>query len=236
MRIAICTHVFNYVDYDVYFNHLHCAATWSKTYDLVFVGKRGLDAAEARNKIIDKCFEEKCTHAFFLDGDHFIPASALDYLVEFKDEAMVSGLICKKGDQYQQVAWEVHTDPVDKIDKFYQVTLPLDGRVYEVSTCAFGCTLINLSMIKKLKKPYFRDTCENGANIRSDINLCQMFRGIGEKMWIDTRVLVGHEGRKRVVYPQNAEYYNQTKAVEEDQILLRHGQLGEYFDSRQVTP
>lgn len=236
MRIAICIHVFNYVDFDVYFNHLHSVATWSKKYDLVFVGKKGLDAAEARNMIIDKCFEEKCTHAFFLDGDHFIHDSALDYLVESKDEAMVSGLICKKGDKYQQVCWEIHKDPADNIEKFYEVTLPLDGKLYEVSTCAFGCTLINLTEIKKLKKPYFRDTFADGRNIRSDINLCKMFRDIGDKMWVDTRVLVGHEGQKRVVYPQNAEYYNLNQAIENDQRLLRIGQVGEYFDSRRVSP
>ena len=234
MRIALCIHVFDTVDFDVYFNHLFLAANWGQKYDLVFVGKKGLHAAQARNRIIDKCYEQECTHAFFLDGDHLLTEHSLDYLVECADEAMVSGLVCKKGEQYQQVAWEVHG--VDGKDNFFQVTLPLDGRVYEVSTCAFGCTLINLQKLKKLKKPYFRDTCLDGVNIRSDINLCKMFRDIGEKMFVDTRVLVGHLGQRRVVYPQNAEYYNQTHGVEMDQLLLRHGQVGDYFDSRRVSP
>ncbi len=234
MRIAICIHVFDTVDFDVYFNHMYLAGSWGKKYDLVFIGKKGLHAAQARNQILDKCLLEKCTHAFFLDGDHLIGENALDYLVECADEAMVSGLICKKGEQYQQVAWEVHE--VEGKDNFFQVTLPLDGRVYEVSTCAFGCTLINLEKIQKLKKPWFRDTCFEGVNIRSDINLCKMFRDIGEKMFIDTRVLVGHLGQRRIVYPQSAEYYNQLRAVELDQMVLRHGQTGEYFDSRRVSP
>ncbi len=234
MRIALCIHVFDTVDFDVYFNHLYLVANWGKKYDLVFIGKKGLQAAQARNRIIDKCLEEKCTHAFFLDGDHLVEASSLDYLVECADEAMVSGLICKKGEQYQQVAWEVHE--VEGKDNFFQVTLPLDGQVYEVHTCAFGCTLINLEKLKKLKKPYFRDTCLDGVNIRSDINLCKMFRDIGEKMWVDTRVLVGHIGQRRIVYPQNAEYYNQNQQIEDDQRLLRVGQVGDYFDSRRISP
>ena len=233
MRIALCIHVFDTVDFDVYFNHLFLASSWGKKYDLVFIGKKGLQAAQARNRIIDTCFEQRCSHAFFLDGDHLVSEHSLDYLVELADEAMVSGLICKKGEQYQQVAWEVHE--VESKENFFQVTLPLDGQVYEVSTCAFGCTLINLEKLKKLKKPYFRDTCLEGVNIRSDINLCKMFRDIGEKMWIDTRVLVGHLGQRRVIYPQNAEYYNQTHNVETDQLILRQGQVGDYFDSRSIS-
>ncbi len=238
MRIALCIHVFDTVDFDVYFNHLFLAANWGKKYDLIFIGKKGLQAAQARNRIIDKALSEKCTHAFFLDGDHLVTEHSLDYLVEVindgGDVAMVSGLICKKGEQYQQVAWEVHE--VEGKDNFFQVTLPLDGRVYEVSTCAFGCTLIDLKKLQKLKKPYFKDTCFEGVNIRSDINLCKMFRDIGEKMFIDTRVLVGHLGQRRAVYPQNAEYYNQNQSIEMDQMLLRHGQVGDYFDSRRITP
>lgn len=233
MRIALCIHVFETLDFDVYFNHMFLAANWGKKYDLVFVGKKGLQAAQARNRIIEKCLEEKCTHAFFIDGDHLVHEHSLDYLVECADEAMVSGLICKKGERYQQVAWEVHD--VDGKDNFFQVTLPLDGKVYEVSTCAFGCTLINLEKLQKLKKPYFQDTCEDGVNIRSDINLCKMFRSIGEKVFIDTRILVGHLGQRRVVYPQNAEYYNQMREIEQDQLILRHGQVGEYFDSRSIS-
>ncbi len=235
MRIALCVHVFNTVDFDVYFNHLFLAANWGKKYDLVFVGKMGLDAADARNRIIDKCLEQECTHAFFLDGDHFIHESTLDYLLEAKDEAMVSGLVCKKADLYQQVCWEIHKDPKDGTEKCYVVTLPLDGKVYEVSTCAFGCTLINLTMIQKLKKPYFRDTCINGTNIRSDINLCELFRGIGEKIWVDTRVLVGHQGGKKVVYPQSAQYYERAAVVEYDARMLRVGQKGEYFDAKDLS-
>ncbi len=233
MRIALCTHVFDNVDYDVYFNHIYCVAKWAKKYDLVFVGKKGTDAAEARNKIIEKCFEHDCTHAFFLDGDHFIEASALDYLVELADEAMVSGLICKKGDEFQQVCWEVHD--VEGERRYFQVTLPLDGRAYEVSVCAFGCTLINLTMLKKLKKPYFRDTCVDGISTRSDINLCFAFKDIGEKMWVHTRALVGHLGQHRVIYPQDALYHERTRAIEVRERMLRSDQHGEFFDSRIVS-
>jgi hypothetical protein len=231
--IAICTHVFNNVDFDVYFNHLWCISHWALDYELVFVGKKGLNAANARNAMIERCYDKKCTHAFFLDGDHFIAQEALPLLMGTGDQAMVSGLVCKKGERFQQVAWKIDESSGKK--RYHQLTLPLDGLVHEVSVCAFGCTLINLSMLKKLKKPYFKDTCDNEddngslVNIRSDVNLCAAFHDIGEKVWIDTRVLVGHKGVSSIVYPQSAKHFDKLKAIEVEMTMLREGQCGSYY-------
>lgn len=231
--IAICTHVFNEVDFDVYFNHIWCISQWALDYELVFVGKKGLNAANARNAMIERCYEKKCTHALFLDGDHFVPVETLSYLMGTSDQAMVSGLVCKKGERFQQVCWLIKEERGNK--RYHQLTLPLDGLVHEVSVCPFGCTLINLSMLKKLKKPYFRDTCDNlddegvPVNVRSDVNLCTMFKDIGESVWVDTRVLVGHKGVSSIVYPQSAQHFDKLKAIEVDMTKLREGQQGKYY-------
>lgn len=234
MSIAIAIHSYGDVPFDVYFNHLYCVAGWGRKHDLVFVGKSGLDAATARNRIIERCFEKGCSHILFLDEDHFIPPSMLDFLLETGDQAIVSGLVCKKGEEFQQVAWEVRD--VNGKKEYYHVTLPIDGKVYEVSVCAFGCTLINLEKLKKLKKPYFRDTCEtdvdgNKSNIRSDINLCHAFVDIGEKVWIDTRVLVGHlcGSLSTIVYPHCASDLHKLKTLERNVVRLKEGQVGQYY-------
>jgi hypothetical protein len=230
--IAVCIHVFDSVDFNVYFNHLYCMAHWGKMYDLVFVGKSGLQAAKARNSIIERALKRECTHALFLDGDHFVPVKTLEFLLESGNEAIVSGVVCKRGEGFQQVCWETHVRNGKK--QFYQVTLPLDGRVYEVSVCAFGCTLINLEKLQKLKKPYFRDTCEPDAdgtplNVRSDINICNMFTDIGEKVWVDTRILVGHLGVPGIVYPQGAPLFEKLKSIELESVKLSEGQQGLYY-------
>jgi len=234
--VALCTHVFNSVDFDVYFNHIWCVGQWAKEYDLVFVGKKGLNASNARNAMIERCFGKGCTHALFLDGDHFIPHQTLSYLMQsmsYDDVAMVSGLVCKKGERFQQVCWKI--EEVDGNKRYHQLTLPLDGRCYEVSVCPFGCTLIDLRKLAKLKKPYFRDTCDQvddanvPVNIRSDVNLCAAFGEVGEKIWVDTRILVGHQGVSSIVYPQSAQHFDKLKAIEVDMTLLREGQDGVYY-------
>lgn len=231
--IAIAIHVFERIDFDIYFNHMYCVAHWARDYDLVFIGKSGLDAAKARNAIIERCYEMECSHVLFLDGDHFVPVETLPFLLESAEEAMVSGLVTKKGENFQQVCWLIKE--VDGKEQFFLLKLPLDGKLHEVSVCPFGCTLINLKKLKKLKKPYFRDTCtdvdDDGilANIRSDINLCRAFHRIGEEIWVDTRVLVGHKGISGIVYPQSAELFEKLKAIEVEMSKLSEGQVGKYY-------
>jgi len=234
-RIALCVHAFDMVDFDIYYNHMFCLGKWSQEYDLIFIGKKGLQAAEARNQMVDLATSKDCTHMFFMDADHLFPPQALPLLLESADEAMVSGLVCKKGQGYPQVMWVVKGSGPKR--KYLPVEFPLDGSTYEVGACAFGCTLINMEKLQKLDKPYFRDTCdiiegEEPHNIRSDINICNAFREkLGEKIFVDTRVLIGHYGSKSVIYPQNAEIQFRLQNTINDTFKLREGQQGFWFES-----
>jgi hypothetical protein len=230
VKIGIATHAFNFVDYKVDFNQNHAIATWAKKYDMVMLGKKGLDNATAREKIAELAIENGCTHILFLDADHIIHSNLLDLLLESKDCAMVSGLVCKKGERFQQVAFGMTHD-----GRYLELNLPLDGKIYEVAVCAFGCTLVNVEKLQKLEKPWFRDTCEEffgkKENCRSDVNLCNMFRNqLKEKIFIDTRVLIGHDGIDfcTVVYPQNAEFIANMYRLYVDSVKLKEGQQGFY--------
>jgi len=235
-RIALCVHAFNTVDFSIYYNHMFCLGKWvAAGYDLVFIGKKGLDAAVARNQMVEMAKEKECTHMFFMDADHVFPQEALPLLMENADSAMVSALVCKKGEGYAQVAWLVKGEGLGR--KYLATDLPLDGQIYEVGCCAFGCTLINMEKLLKLDTPYFRDTCEgmpgerDPANIRSDINICNAFREkLKEHIFVDTRILIGHKGCDEIVYPQNAEIMFRMQNTINETRSLREGQQGFWFD------
>lgn len=228
LRIALCTHAFNSVDFRVYFNHLWCIAHWAKTFDIVFCGKKGLDSATARNQLVEKAIQTECTHLFFMDADHLFPLETLDCLTQWKDEAIVSGLVCKRGEGYSQVCFNKNGQ------NYIPTELPLDGNCHQVAICAFGCTLVSMHHLLKLKKPFFRDICRdvpNGDpyNFRSDIVLCEAFGEIGEKCFVDTRVLIGHHGIDREVYPQNAKVMAQMDQMELEQRKLKSDQKGFFY-------
>jgi len=227
--IGIATHAHWAVDFDVSFNHKKMVASWRAKHNMILLGYKGLLAAEAREIICDQAVKEKCTHIFFLDADHIIPELTLDYLLETSDQAIVSGLVCRRFHPFGQVAWM--KDP--KTGGYGSIELDLTGDIYEVGVCAFGCTLINMQKLQELEKPWFRDTCVKKldgklANMRSDINLCDMFTANGEHVYIDTRVLVGHLGTNVIVYPQNAHWLNNIAFAYEDSVKLKKGQEGNY--------
>jgi len=230
LKIAICSHVFRDIDFSVYFNHMWCISSWVKKYDVVFCGKRGLDAATARNQLVERAVEHNCTHMFFMDGDHLFPPETLPLLLESKDEAMVSGLVCKRGEGYQQVGFQKSEN-----GSYQSVDLPLDGKVYQVRVCAFGCTLINMKYLLKLEPPYFRDNCiktSNGDlyNFRSDVNLCEAFHEIKERCWIDTRILIGHHGYDSVIYPQQAKDRVACDGLLKSSLVLKKEEEGFYYE------
>ena len=230
--IGLAIHAFNFVDFTVYFNHMHAFCSWARQHKLVFIGKKGCDSATAREFIADKAVETNCTHLLFVDADHIIPVEMLNLLLENKNECMVSGLCCKKGDGFKQVVFGKSPD-----GRFLELNLPIDGKVYEVAVCAFGCTLINLKELQKLPKPWFRDTCETTCdgslqNARSDVNLCEAFRKIGGKVFVDTRILIGHYGHDQMncVFPQNAKVLSNLQQLYQDSVNLNKGIEGVYGD------
>lgn len=235
-KVAFASHAFENIDFDVHLNHMYAAAHWTLMYELFFLGKKGLQAADARNLLADLAIAQGCEYLFILDADHLITSNTLPLLMESKQEAMVSGLICKRQYPYPQVVWLKSLD-----GKYITVELPMDGTLAEVGVCPFGCTLINIAKLKKLQKPYFRDTCKPSTitgelkNFRSDINLSEAFREAGEKVWVDQRVLVGHLGSKKVVYPQNAEYLRASDQIFEKMTLLREGMSGDHAGLSGVT-
>lgn len=227
-KIALVTHAFNSIDFDVHFNQVYAISHWVNKYDMFFIGRKGLNAADARNIITKQAIEKGCEHMFILDADHLITPNTLPLLMENKDEAIISGLVCKRLHPYPQVAWLKEND-----GHYIEFTLPLDGTIAEVAICAFGCTLINLKKLQELEEPYFRDTCRKTANgnmknFRSDINVCEDFRDKGYKVWVDTRVLIGHMGAKKIIYPQNSGYYERSDDLADEFVNLREGMTGDH--------
>ena len=203
-RIGICTHADGVINFDIHCNHASVFSAWSKQFETLLIGVSGLKVANARNVLVDMAIEKECTHVIFIDTDHELPEDLLSILMEHVEDAMISGLICKRSYPYQQVGF-VKTD-----DNMYKaINLPVSGYCYEVDVCAFGCTLINLSWLKKLTKPYFRDeaVCINGVYEpkRSDIIVCEMLKSVGGKIFIDTRCEIGHLTKPSKVYPSNVE-------------------------------
>jgi len=202
-KVAVAVHTYGHIEPAAYANHIAVFSDWAKNYNIVFMTLDGAKVAEARNILVDKAIEMNCTHILFVDADHIIDSSMLPCLLGNTDAAAVSGVVTKRSGDGPQVGF-IKADE----DYSYTVQLPLDGISYEVDSCAFGCTLIDLSVFKDIEKPYFKDTTPRNKNgklysRRSDMQFCRELRGLGKIIRIDTRVVVGHIGKPQIFYPKN---------------------------------
>lgn len=196
MLIGLGLHVDTAILSPAYFNHLVSVASWGKKYNILVIGVDRMKVAAARNRITEEAIKGNCDYLLFIDSDHIVPDNLLDLLLENKDAALISGLICKREFPYETVAFK------RDFNNDLQECFISEGckKVVEVDAAAMGCTLINMSLLKKLKPPYWFD-----GHFRSDINICLKFKDeLGAKILIDTRAQVGHMGRIPVIYPSNA--------------------------------
>jgi hypothetical protein len=207
-RIAVAVHTYKYVNPDVYFNHIAVISEWSKKFNIIFIGLDGAKVASARNILVKKALEMDCTHILFLDSDHIIDSSMLPCLLGNKDATAVSGLIVKTSEPHEQVGF-VNCDEVGISNG---INVPLDNKSYAVDACAFGCTLIDLSVFKEIEEPYFKDIIVKDKDgkmyqRRSDMVFCRALKKLGKTIRVDTRVQVGHLGKGIIYYPKD--YYSE---------------------------
>lgn len=234
-KIGICSHAHSSVPFSVHGNHSNAFAQWAKDFNIVFLGMAGFKNAAARNSLVGKAADENCTHVLFLDVDHLIEPSLLPILLSHKGAAMVSGLICKRKPPYPQVGF-----CKDEDGNYRPINLPLKDKSYKVDVCAFGCTLIDLAWLAKLKTPYFRDemfTTNEGElrQKRSDIIICERIKEKGGEIIIDTRAQVGHITDPMVVYPYNKDLFEQMDLLFTEATLTeREYQVPVYLKAKSV--
>lgn len=198
MKLAIAMHVCEAVLSPIYFNHLSAIYAWAKKRDFMFIGVQRMKVAAGREKIIEEALKADCTHLFFLDADHIMADNTLELICENSDAAMVSGLICKRNYPFETVAFKF-VGPMKR--ELVSAQLKANGKLYEVDACPFGCNLLNLDKIKSLEIPYFFD-----GMFRSDISMCLRIREeLDEKIYVDSRVVVGHLGDAPIVFPHTAQ-------------------------------
>jgi len=195
-KIGVCIHISEAVLPAPYFNHIEAIRYWGKQYPVMVFGTQRVKNFRARRVLTDEAISNECTHALFLDSDHIVPMNMLELFMENADAAMVSGLIVKRSHPYSVVAFIEGLD--GELDDAH---IKQNTGVHELVVCAMGCTLINLALLQKLKKPWWYD-----GRYRSDMNIGLKFRDeLKARVLVDSRVATGHLGDPPIIYPGHAD-------------------------------
>ena len=206
MRIGIGIHGVSTVPTAIYFNHLARMGSWMKWavaegHSLAMVAVDRTIVSRAREKIVKDLLELECDYWLSLDTDHVVPVELLPELFKlFPGPAMASGLINKRVYPFEPVVYGL-VDAGNGEKMFMGLQIDHHTGVHEVDGCAFGCTLIDLKKTEALPTPRFRDTSKG----RSDLNLCKAFREKGERVLVNSDIMVGHLAQPYPVTPDTVE-------------------------------
>lgn len=117
-------------------------------------------------------------------------------------------------------------DSVTKKDYFINTTImnyPKD-KLVRCDAVGFGAVLIRMDVIKKVTSPRFMSTCGSGE----DIYFCYQAGKQGFKVFMDTRVKLGHVGHPPII---NEAYVEAVRKRDDMQIEKRHGEFTKYEEN-----
>jgi len=153
----------------------------------------------ARNSLFKLAIEGNYDHLFFIDSDVEWEAEWFFRLIE-RPEPMVGAALIKKSDE------EGYT--VKLVDK--NLKWSEDGKIIEVDGVGTGFLKISkfaLNKIWELGEKYtskgeeermiFDIKVENGDLISEDYILCNKWKSLGYKVWLDPTITINHIGIKK---------------------------------------
>lgn len=160
--------------------------------------------ALAREKLVQEALKGGMDFIFMYDDDMVLPIDTVEFLLKDMEEHpemdVVAPLAFMRNPPHYAVIYTV-VEGYDKdshqpyfINQFVK-NYPKDTLV-ECDAVGFGGAMIRMSMVKKLKPPYFFSTTGSGE----DIYFCMKSRQeVGARIFMDTRVKLGHLGKPPVI-------------------------------------
>lgn len=187
--------------------------TFKSIYDLdkggnetVFEFIRGYDCAAARNRIILRAKDLGAEYVLMVDNDVVLPKDALTNLLEenkdvclgyyahrdvdniYRGRTCVCKIADERGQKYFNYPLESEYTSKELLDLKEQGKYKI-----QIHGGGMGCALIKMSVIKKLKYPYFSWVLYNNQRMLSeDLYFCEELKKKGIPIYADTRVGCGH--------------------------------------------
>lgn len=133
----------------------------------------------SREKILREAIKEECTHVLWLDSDMVFPKMTLHHLLRHNLPFVAANYVTKSMPA---------TTTASKLNGKKLATTKDSTGLEEVSSVGFGCALIKVDAIKRMRAPLFMvDWYGETSSYRGeDVYFCQKFRRMTkEKIYVD---------------------------------------------------
>ncbi len=165
----------------------------------------------AREALTDMALGQNMDYMLMIDDDMICPVDMFERLYDNNVE-IVAPLAFTRNEPHYAVIYQCESgyDPVSKQDYFinhFARNYPKNDLVL-CDAVGFGAVLIKTDVIRRMRKPYFMSTCGTGEDVLFCYNAQNQ---AAAKVYMDTRVKLGHLGYPIVIDEPYAENYWKTK-------------------------
>ena len=160
----------------------------------------------ARGNLVMKAIEGEFDNILWIDSDMIFAPDLLTRMQKhaedgkqfvtalcFRRNLPTSPVICK------ELEWEQSAKGFTSQQRAY-MDYPQNS-VFEIAGAGFGCCLTSLDLITRLAKAYGTSPFTPMPSLSEDFSFCWRVREIGEKMWCDSSIKLGHIGT--LTYDEN---------------------------------
>ena len=166
-----------------------------------------------RNAILETALRYGSSYLLFIDDDQIIPADIIKRLYNYKKD-FITALAYIRKPPFSPAIYKGK----DKEGKFVPYLKHHQGLV-EVDCTGLPCTLIKMSVIKKLMRKKHKEIKKRGglfyfSKFGEDINFTNELREMGVKIFADTDLVVGHLGQKEIITENTFENYQKQLAIQ----------------------
>ncbi len=171
--------------------------------------------ALAREQLAQYSLDGGFDYLFMIDDDMICPLDLFEKLYANKKD-ICAALAFTRNPPHGPVLYNLEKgfDPF-RGERYYcnysVKTYPKETLV-ECDAVGFGAVLIKVDVLRGMKKPYFMSTSGAGE----DIHFCHMAREAGFRVFMDTRVKLGHLGYPKVITEETFESANNVEKMRED--------------------
>jgi GT2 family glycosyltransferase len=144
---------------------------------------------ENRTKAVDLAIKAKNTHIMFIDGDMIFPPDGVARLLS-QDKEIIGGNY-----NLRRLPLVSTVKLANKNGKFISgSSKDFPKETFKVAAVATGFCLIDLSVFKKIPKPWFRADFIDGEFMTEDVFFCLQAKKAGYDIWCDPTLDILHLG------------------------------------------
>lgn len=161
----------------------------------------------AREALADAALKDGMDYMLMIDDDMITPLDLFERLYNHHVD-IVAPLAFTRNPPHLPVIYTCETgwDPVMKTQYFqnhFDRNYP-ENTLVRCDAVGFGAVLINMDVLKAMKKPYFMSTCGTGE----DVYFCyRAHQQTGAKVHMDTATKLGHLGHPTVITEEYAKHF-----------------------------